>query len=277
MIGSKYGLPQLTLSKSGPAIVPAGSEIEYSLTVRNTSDITATEVQIFDKVPTGSTYISGGSMVEDKVVWNGGTLPPSEFRVYTFTVTATQSISNITYWVNYNGGYTRFGTNVVTTTIAEGSDFVTPEDGGQVTSSDGAATVDFPPGAVNGPVFVEITPLTSLIASTYGYTYAGLAFEINALDTDGQPVTQFNQPFTLTTTYTETAWQDAGIANEEDLNLYYWNGSAWKAILPCTGCTHDTATNIITVLLDHLTEFALLVPAEGEGGGQKVYLPVIIK
>jgi hypothetical protein len=38
-----------------------------------------------------------------------------------------------------------------------------------------------------------------------------------------------------------------------------WNGTAWIAILPCAGCSLDTVNNRITAVLDHLTEFALLV------------------
>ena len=53
-------------------------------------------------------------------------------------------------------------------------------------------------------------------------------------------------------------WQDAGIPVEENLNLYYWNGSAWVGVLPCAGCSLDTVNNHITAVLDHLTEFALL-------------------
>jgi hypothetical protein len=100
--------------------------------------------------------------------------------------------------------------------------------------------------------------------------FAGHAFTLVAEDGSGA-VTQFDPPFTLVLRYDESDWQDAGIGNEADLNLYYWDGTAWQGVLPCAGCSIDTAANTLTVLLDHLTEFALLAPAEE----QRVHLPVV--
>jgi hypothetical protein len=44
------------------------------------------------------------------------------------------------------------------------------------------------------------------------------------------------------------------------LNLYYYDGTAWRATLPCQGCSLDTVNHTITVLLDHLTTFAVMAP-----------------
>ncbi len=54
-------------------------------------------------------------------------------------------------------------------------------------------------------------------------------------------------------------------------HLYFWNGTVLTPILPCVGCTHDTAGNRIVALLDHLTEFALL----GKQSEHKVHLPLV--
>ena len=43
-------------------------------------------------------------------------------------------------------------------------------------------------------------------------------------------------------------------------------------ILPCVGCSIDTENRIVTIVIDHLTEFALLAPDE-----HFVYLPGVLK
>jgi hypothetical protein len=64
--------------------------------------------------------------------------------------------------------------------------------------------------------------------------------------------------------------------DEHDLNLTFWNGSAWLNVLPCAGCGVDTVNNRLTAVLDHFTEFALLsgVPSAGDGKS-RVYLGVV--
>jgi hypothetical protein len=71
-------------------------------------------------------------------------------------------------------------------------------------------------------------------------------------------------------TYADADWQSAGVAVETELNLYYWDGQQWRAILPCAGCSQDVVNNRITVVLDHLTEFALLAD-----GRSQHYLPFL--
>jgi hypothetical protein len=86
---------------------------------------------------------------------------------------------------------------------------------------------------------------------------------LNATDEGGAAVETFEQPYALTLSYRDSDWQDAGVADEDELNLYYWNGSQWEGILPCSGCSLDTANNKLVVLLDHFSEFGLM----GSGAG----------
>ena len=74
--------------------------------------------------------------------------------------------------------------------------------------------------------------------------------------------------------YTDEQLATLGIA-ETDLNLAFWNGSAWVNVLPCAGCGVDTVNNRLTAVLDHFTEFAFLsgVPTAGDGK-IRVYLPL---
>jgi hypothetical protein len=64
----------------------------------------------------------------------------------------------------------------------------------------------------------------------------------------------------------------AGITDASQLNLLFWNSSEWETILPCNGCSIDTANRTVTVVLDHFTEFVLVAPDVN-----KVYLPLILR
>jgi hypothetical protein len=145
--------------------------------------------------------------------------------------------------------------------------------GGSVSSGDNLVQVQFSAGAVDGPTTIEIITHQQPPQTTDGYTFAGKAFNIQAKTSNGQPVTQFDQPFTLTVDYSDSDWQNAGIADESDLNLYWWGGGDWQAILPCTGCSHDTTSNRIVAVLDHLTEFAVM----GKRAMTPVYLPYVVR
>jgi hypothetical protein len=100
-----------------------------------------------------------------------------------------------------------------------------------------------------------------------------MSFQVEATDMNGNPVTTFNQPFTMTLHYDEVIWQEAGIKSEESLNLFFWDGKQWLNLLPCTGCSLNTNENQLTIILDHLTEFALL--SEPTYASHEIYLPLI--
>lgn len=145
---------------------------------------------------------------------------------------------------------------------------VTASGGGTLRSLDGQVAVSFGPGAVAGDVTVELRPLSRPGQST-GSWKAVRSFTLEAVDGAGQVVTSFQQPYTLTVAYVDDEIADMA---EGSLNLAFWNGSNWAALLPCAGCSHDRGTNMITVKLDHFTEFALLGTAP-----QRVYLPAVTK
>lgn len=102
--------------------------------------------------------------------------------------------------------------------------------------------------------------------------YAGLSFDLEARDAMGQPVTEFEEPYTLTVSYEDWQWRSAGIGSEGSLNLYRSSDQGWEPILPCDGCSHDMEENVIVARLNHLTEFALM----GEPPAP-VYLPLVLK
>ena len=85
-------------------------------------------------------------------------------------------------------------------------------------------------------------------------------------DENGDPILDLSEPMTLTLDYTEENLP-AGL-DESDLEIRRYDPDLvdWVA-LPLI--SRDTLANTITVLLDHFSEFALMVPK-----GYKIYLPL---
>jgi len=147
--------------------------------------------------------------------------------------------------------------------------------GGSLTNRDGSVTLTFPPNAVTMPITITYSGLTAPTQSLGSAHSAGHSFLLEARNSAGQPVTQFAQPYTLVISYSDAEIAALGI-NEANLNLAFWNGSAWVNVLPCAGCGVDTVNNRLTAVLDHFTEFALFsgeLPAAGDGK-MRVYLPL---
>jgi hypothetical protein len=148
-----------------------------------------------------------------------------------------------------------------------GSVTIPPGASGSVVSENGQISITFP---------VQTQALTVTVAGLTDppvlgdSTLIGQGFTVNASGEDGSPVTNFAQPFTLVVTYADADWQTGGVALETELNLYFWNGEQWRAILPCANCSHDVVSNRITVVLDHLTQFALLA-----NGRSQLYVPLV--
>ncbi len=102
-------VPALAISKSSvPAsgsTVAAGDTIVYSVTITNTGTTAATNVNVSDAIPTGTTYVVGSatpapSSGPPTLTWNIPTLNVGEVRTFSFAVTvdpnpATVSIQNV--------------------------------------------------------------------------------------------------------------------------------------------------------------------------------------
>ena len=127
--------------------------------------------------------------------------------------------------------------------------------------------ITVPPGAVSEPVQFAINPMVTL-PPTGGFQMIGQGFEVTAMTTGGTPVTQFNQPITLVIHYTDA---DVAGIDESQLTLHYWDETqmVWVTVPGVV----DIENNTLTVMLDHLTLFALL---EGNvSSEQKLFLPAI--
>lgn len=102
--------------------------------------------------------------------------------------------------------------------------------------------------------------------------YGGVAFDLTARDEGGDLVTELDDVYTLTLRYEDWQWQNHGVAAESTLNLYWNTGPGWEPILPCDGCSHDRAEDVVVARLDHLTQFALLGKPTAS-----VYVPLVIR
>jgi hypothetical protein len=142
--------------------------------------------------------------------------------------------------------------------VATATATVVPSSPTTITLPNAWGQMDLPAGVVTSTTVFTYAQTSSPTENPGSFTFAGRSFTMEATDAAGQPITTFNGRFTITLNYSDADWQAAGIPAEENLNLYYWNGTAWVGLLPCAGCSLDTVNNRITVVLDHLTEFALL-------------------
>jgi hypothetical protein len=128
--------------------------------------------------------------------------------------------------------------------------------GGTVELEDGSAAVEMPPNATEEEVTVTLAPVTEVTQPTTGMVMiAGKVYEITAETSDGELVTQFSRPLTLTFRVTEEELEETE-AELEDLRVFYWDekAGAWIA-LPTTV---DPETGTVTALTDHFTVFALM-------------------
>lgn len=74
----RIGKPGLSVVKTGPKQRGIGRPTTYDITVANTGDLPATNVQVADELPTGIEFVSasvGGRFEAGKVRWSIGTVP----------------------------------------------------------------------------------------------------------------------------------------------------------------------------------------------------------
>ena len=252
----------LFIFKDAPAVVAAATPITYTLRIQNNSATTLRGLNVYDQLPANAQYVadSGGALDrsgETPVVrWSVPGLAVGAQAVVSFSALASDIMVNDQYGVATQAGAVITGYSPVLTLV--GGDvqqtIMTSESGGTLLSADTNVQITFLPNTTSQDVTVTLTKAATLLTRS---GFAGLAFNIDAVDAQGQPVTQFEAPFQLVVHYQDADWQNAGIANEAFLNLYFWRNGVWEAILPCDSCSHDMVNNLIAVTLNHLTLFAL--------------------
>ena len=122
LLAPKSTVPRaLSLLGSGPGAIPAGTPIEYEITVTNNVPISLTGITVFNVLPEGATYVSGadGPPVNNLVTWSRPNLAPDNTLKLKLTVIAARSIINSNYWVTAEEGASAQGTAIVITRIGD--------------------------------------------------------------------------------------------------------------------------------------------------------------
>ena len=94
---------------------PAQKCLDDTLTLTNTGDVTATNLLVTDTLPSGASYVGGGTQVGGVVTWTLGSLLPGAGAVVSFVVRATQTIPNSDYRVAVDGRLAAVGQAPVVT------------------------------------------------------------------------------------------------------------------------------------------------------------------
>jgi len=159
------------------------------------------------------------------------------------------------------GGYTATAPVMPTTTTGQVS--ATTAAGGKTTLITGestAITATLPANSLGSDAVITLaevsktaTDVSTEVGAIQGtmLMVGGSIYRFTAM-TGTTNVAIFNQPITLTFTYTDA--QIAGMS-ESSLKVYYWNTttSAWTALTT----TINAATNTLTVTTNHFTDFAI--------------------
>ncbi|MEA3342491.1 MAG: right-handed parallel beta-helix repeat-containing protein, partial [Chloroflexota bacterium] len=114
-------LPVIAIAKSGPDEVEVGEPITYTLIVTNSGSLAASSLVITDALPTGASFIAasdGGLLVGDVVSWTATSLGMMDRLTRTFTVTATETITNSDYRASCGEGVSAVGTVSVVTEVS---------------------------------------------------------------------------------------------------------------------------------------------------------------
>ena len=155
---------------------------------------------------------------------------------------------------------------------------ISPDNGATLTSVDDNITVVFPPGIVDGDTRIKLITRSLPPHPVDPLAFAGTGFNLSAYGPNGIPVNQFPGNFTVDVSYGDLGDTSASGGRAEEVNLYWWDGDTWQNLLPCEGCYHDTESQHFVVILDHLTEFAILAGEQQEPPDSWLqYLPLIMK
>jgi hypothetical protein len=106
------------------------------------------------------------------------------------------------------------------------------------------------------------------VVSDTNLSYARYAFAVEATQEDGTRLSGlFSEPITVTIHYNPVE------LNEDNLFIYYWDGSQW--LDAATTCDPTSAyvrgQHFVSVAVCHLTDFGLFEV------NKSVYLPIILK
>ena len=193
------------------------------------------------------------------------TKTPTPIHTPTLTATPTKT-PTLTHTPTLTATPTKTPTSMPTNTPIPITTAIPPE-GGVLTGTVGfSTTVTFPAGVYSETLTIQLE-VAATPPATGGFQLLGRIFSLSAEDGQGNPVTHFDQPFTIVIHYAD---EDVAGMNEEDLVLHYWSVAEERWVY-IPGDV-DTEANTLTVTLDHLTNFAVL-----EVPHSRVYLPALLR
>jgi hypothetical protein len=180
------------------------------------------------------------------------------FINYDYMISGMNRINCVTSFVGPPGFYVVGGSGSQKLVLISGEQFadvVSPTDPSDWVCGDGTATVHFPENAVD----VGYNAIIEKVASGTppapgGLRLLGSSYDFVCFDGDGQPITEFNQPVTITIHYSDA---DLGDISEDSLQIFWYNTAtgAWEAVTPCTV---DKVNNTVTFQTTHFSQFAIL-------------------
>ena len=134
---------------------------------------------------------------------------------------------------------------------------------------DGASDVEFQANQLN-----TNTLITSLGTPNNLDVIGSHTYDLSAYTDVSTPLTNFDQPLTLTISYTD---EEISGMDESSLLMYYWNGTTWEAL---NTCTVNASANTISCTTTHFTTFGLFAaasatptPVVSGGGGHTKVIP----
>lgn len=269
--------PDLSLSKTAPAVALSGEPITVTLTITNSGVSTAANVLISDVLPPGASHVSGGTLDGDTVRWN---LPALDgygaIEQVWFVLSATTTITNSDYFAAADGGYNATGDPAAVTRIVDAMTKAGPLNDAELTYDDGAGAstrIVFPAGSVFAETTLAYTELITLSHSLpSGVPFGGRAFRLDGYQSNTfLPGMEPGEPFHL-----ELSHLDSGARGPDEslLMLYRWNGTAWSS--QGIDCVPEPAQGqIACVIFAPFGEYALAAAAPGQS--HALYLPAVIR
>lgn len=241
-IGADEASPYLMISKSGPTTVTAPEPITYTLYVTNTGSYTASNLVITDTIPSGASYVSGGTQVGNIVSWTVSSLAANDSTQAAFVVSALSDVTNEDYRVSADYGISATGTISVATTV------YTPD-----------LTI-----SKSGPGIVIVGyPITY----TLTVTNSGSGAASNLVVTDTIPANAY---------YVSGGVQVGNVVSWSYASLS-GNGGVWQGSFAVTATQTITNSDYRVSADGGFSDVGMVPVVTVVGEGKTVYLPLVIK
>lgn len=132
----------------------------------------------------------------------------------------------------------------------------------QTMTLENGTQITIPAGALgeSGSATVTATPTVDLSRTKTEQPF-GVGYTLEALDSSGNAVTTFNNPVTITFSYTDEQLTEFGLDEDALVGKYYDEESnTWKNP---SGIIQDKENNVITISTTHFTKFAIVASGAG--------------